>query len=242
MPPSRSAAAPARHDLYTRIHKALRLFMSDTLARIGRADGEAPAELRAAMAQLRSLLALLRQHTQHEHDVVRPVLEARLPGATMRSEADHAAHLEAIDALHDAADELDASTPAERAAMLAGLYRELALLAALHFQHMHDEETTLAPALWTVCDDAELRALEQRILSRQLPQEQAESLRWIAASASVPELLGMLATVRRIAPPAAFAGLLGQVCELMDEPRRERLVRALSDEGDDSGAQSSTMS
>jgi hypothetical protein len=63
---SKPAAAP-RLDLYAPIHKALRLFMGDTLARVGRIDLSDSADSSATLQQLDALLELCRGHVAHEN-------------------------------------------------------------------------------------------------------------------------------------------------------------------------------
>lgn len=63
---ARAAATVARHDIYSGIHRALRLFMSDTLGRIGALDPSDAGQLGAALSQRFPLLALCRSHVGND--------------------------------------------------------------------------------------------------------------------------------------------------------------------------------
>ena len=83
-PASASAAtvapAVARFDLYAGVHKGLRLFMADTLTRVGRLDLDDEPELAATLGQLDELLEICRSHLGHENQFVHTAIEARRPG------------------------------------------------------------------------------------------------------------------------------------------------------------------
>ena len=55
-PAARADSAAPRADLYAPIHKALRLFMTDTLQRIGSLDTADADEMQATLGQLDAIL------------------------------------------------------------------------------------------------------------------------------------------------------------------------------------------
>ena len=80
--------APAgRRDFYAPIHKALRLFMTRTLATVGSTDPADAQEVRATLDLLERLLALCESHLKHENEFVHPALERlrRLAGSPHES-------------------------------------------------------------------------------------------------------------------------------------------------------------
>ena len=81
-PRAAATQAPAglRHDLYAGIHKALRLFMTRTLTRVGSTDAADAAALALSLQQVEALLALCASHLQHENDFVHPALERARTG------------------------------------------------------------------------------------------------------------------------------------------------------------------
>ncbi|MCE4558162.1 hemerythrin domain-containing protein [Roseateles cellulosilyticus] len=200
----------ARFDLYAHIHKALRLFMTDTLQQLGRVDVEDPHDLGATLAQLDALLDAARHHVDKENRFVHPAIEARRSGTSATIAGEHVEHLETIAALQAAGAALRA-LPSSAAAH--GLYRQLAAFVADNFEHMAVEESVHNEALWATYTDEELLALHHSILSSIPPQEMSQTLRWM-----IPALT-----------PAERAVVLGGLPEPVQQPVLDS-ARALLDD------------
>lgn len=223
--PVKAGPAAPRVDLYSGIHKALRLFMTDTLLRVGRLDAGDADELAATLAQLRSLLELCRSHVAHENEFVHAAIEARRPGVSQRIAAEHVEHLDAIAALEAEVVAL-AALPREPAAQR--LYRHLARFIGENFEHMHVEETTHNAALWSLYSDAELLEVHQRILAAVDPAEMGLVLRWMLPAMSPAERAGMLGEMQRQMPPEAMRGVLDLARAHLDDGAWGKLARALN--------------
>jgi hypothetical protein len=201
-------AAPARHDIYAAIHKALRLHMADTLTRIGRTDPFDDAEVGGAMQQVGELLDLCEQHLDKENHVLHPALERARPGSTAHIEADHVSHVEAIADLRDLAGLVADTRGESRAGALARLYRATARFVGHNFEHMAYEEAEHNAVLWAAYDDAQILALEQQIVSSIEPQAMAALLRWFLPALNAPERAAMLRGMQAGMPESVFAGVL----------------------------------
>ncbi len=221
------AATGPRLDFYAPIHKALRLFMGDTLVRVGCMDSGDLADVRGAIDQLQGLLGLLRSHLGHENDFVHPAIEARRAGGSARIAAEHEEHLASIDALECEANAMTAAPVPERERLALRLYRHLALFIAENLQHMHVEETSHNSQLWAAYRDDELLALHEELLASIPPAEMATVLRWMAPALSHAELFGMLQGMRAGMPPEAFTGVLDLVRERLPYARWGKLAAAL---------------
>lgn len=211
---------PTRYDIYAPIHKALRLFMTDTLACLGRLDLDDPQDLSAGLARLDALLDAAVCHLQHENEFVHPAIEARRSGASERIAGEHREHLDAIATLRMAAGVLRAE-PSPAAAHR--LYRQLAAFVAENFEHMDVEETRHNQALWAAYDDAELQAIEGRILASIDAQEMSLWLRWMLPAFSPAERAQLIAGL----PPEARAPVLAEARERLDDAAWAKLCRAL---------------
>ena len=187
----KTTAAP-RLDIYANIHKGLRAMMMDTLAAVGRADVDDAAALHAVCERVLVLCDTCASHLEHENEFVHPAMEAHRPGSTAQIAAEHEDHLTAITELCAMARALRTDSPAQAQAALA-LYRKLALFVAENFVHMHAEEAEHNPVLWASHTDAELQALEGRIVASMPPAQNLLFLRWM-----IPAL-----------PPIERAALLG---------------------------------
>ncbi len=224
-----AAAAPAlpRADLYAPIHKALRLFMSDTLARVGAMDAADQAEVGSAIDQLLALLQLLRSHLQHENHFLHPALEARRPGSSSVAADQHDEHRASIDALECEANAMAAAPAPQRDSLALRLYRHLALFVAENLQHMHVEETAHNHALWAAYGDADLMALHDELVASVPAPEMGLVLHWMAPALSHAELAGMLGAMQADMPPENFRDVLTLVRSRLPEPRWDKLARAL---------------
>lgn len=221
------AATGPRLDFYAPIHKALRLFMTDTLVRVGCMDSGDLADVRGAVDQLQGLLGMMRSHLGHENHFVHPAIEARRAGGSARIAEEHEEHLASIDALECEANAMTAAPVAEREVLALRLYRHLALFVAENLQHMHVEETSHNTQLWAAYRDDELIALHEELLASIPPAEMATVLRWMAPALSHTELFGMLQGMRAGMPPEAFMGVLDLVRERLPYARWGKLAAAL---------------
>lgn len=221
--PALSTAAP-RVDMYLPIHKALRLFMSDTLTRVGRLDLDDPLEMAATLGQLEGLLEVCRGHLGHENDYIHTAIEARRPGASLRIAGEHEEHLEAIAALES---EAAALRTWPGAAAAHRLYRHLALFIAENFAHMNIEETAHNAALWELYSDAELNGIHDRLLASIDPAEMAGVLRWMLPALNPAERAAMLREMRQQMPPPVFQGIIELVRPRLDASAWRKLVRDL---------------
>ena len=225
-PVSAAPAAP-RMDFYAGIHKALRLFMNDTLAALGRMDAEDPAEVGAVLAQFGTLLDVLADHVKHENTFVHTAIEARRPGGAAVTADAHEDHVATIAQLREEGLRLAALPAAQRAAAAHRLYVHLALFIAENLQHMQVEETVNNAALWALYTDAELLEIHDRLVASVAPQTMVEILRWMAPAFAPQELAGMLGGMRAGMPPEAFRGLVEVAKGSVDAARWAKIERLL---------------
>lgn len=227
--PSAACTPPARdrYDGYMGIHKALRLFMTDTLTRIGRTDPGDDVEVSATLAQVRELLGLCELHVKDENDFLHPAMERARPGSAARAQQEHVQHLEAIHDLADLAGLIADTRGAARDTALARLYRAMALFVAENFEHMLIEETRHNAALWAHYSDAELAALHDALLASIPPHEMMTTLRWLVPHMAHGERCALLADMRAHAPAPAFEAALGVVRPHLSERDWGKLVQSL---------------
>lgn len=166
----------ARPDLYAAVHKGLRLFMADTLVRLGRLDAAAPDEVQRTLAQMAQVLQLYAEHTRLENDHLHTALEARRPGISARIGSEHLDHAEALTELQAEAAALPVDPPP---AALLRLYRRFSRFVAMGLEHMVAEETRHNAALWELLGDDELLTLQQRLQAALPPERLALLLRWM---------------------------------------------------------------
>jgi hypothetical protein len=213
-----------RVDLYSTIHKALRLFMTDTLGRVGWLDTDDSVEVDATLAQVGALLEACRSHLEKEDKFVHSAIEARQPGASERIAGEHVAHLDTIAALEAEAVSLRACPSAPAALRF---YRHLARFVGENLEHMHVEETLHNATLWAAYSDAELAEVHHRILASIEPAEMAQTLRWMVPAMSPTERAGMFLDMQQQMPPEALRGVLEIARPHLSDGAWAKLARAL---------------
>jgi len=208
-PAAAALPAPAnRYDGYAGIHKALRLFMCNTLTRVGSTDPFDTGEVEATLTQVRDLLELCELHIKDENEFIHPALERARPGNAEHLRDEHVQHTEAIEDLRDLTCLIADTQGAARSAALGRLYRALALFVAENFEHMHVEETEHNPVLWAHYTDAELIAIERELVASIPPTLMLRTMHWFMPGLNAPERAGMLGGMQMGMPPEAFLGVL----------------------------------
>jgi len=198
-----------RHDIYGPIHKGIRLALSDLLVRLGNTDFADETAARELLGAVRRQLILSAGHLHHEEVEIHGALEARAPGATLTLQADHDHHRRAFETLEAAIDAVEAAPPTERAAPARQLYLAFSQFAAADLAHMAEEELVVLPLLHRLFDDAELIAMEARIVGAISPEKTIEYLKLMIPAMNPAERAGFLAFVRAGAPPEVFDAILG---------------------------------
>ncbi|HEY0956358.1 MAG TPA: hemerythrin domain-containing protein [Roseateles sp.] len=213
-------SAATRLDLYAHIHKALRLFMTDTLQQLGRVDIDDPLDLAATLTQLDALLDAAAHHVEKENTYVHPAIEARRAGASAAIEAEHEEHLDAIATLRA---EGAALRTMPSAAAAQRLYRRFAAFVAHNFEHMGVEESRHNQALWAAYTDEELFEIHGRILASIGPREMSDILRWMIPALSPAERVMIIGGM----PPAVQAPVLASARAWLNDGAWAKLCRAL---------------
>ncbi|HMN87370.1 MAG TPA: hypothetical protein PKA74_15480, partial [Bauldia sp.] len=157
--------AAERHDIYDIIHRGLRKAEMDLLSRLGALDPADPAAVAAILADFRRLLVLGRYHLVDENDHIHTALEAKRPGASASLAHDHAEHEVSFMEIELMLADIEAAPASRRKPLLKALYHRYSDFVAHDFAHMLEEETVVQPVLQDLFSDAELRAIEGRIIA-----------------------------------------------------------------------------
>ena len=220
-------AAPRRVDLYSGIHKAMRMMMCDTLVALGRLDTADAEELASTLARLRQAISLARQHLHKEDHHVHPAMESRRRGSTAGMRRDHRGHETAFEHLEALALRVECSHGPARDEAALELYRAFALHMAVDFVHMQTEETENNAVLWEHFDDGELAAIHRAILASIPAPLLVEYLRWLAPAMTPAERAELVSGMRAAMPAEAFAGVAALVRSVLGEHDWKKLLAAL---------------
>ncbi|WP_404383103.1 hemerythrin domain-containing protein [Caenispirillum salinarum] len=227
----------SRYDIYRPIHKGLRAFMAETMVAVGRMDAADATDTAEVLARVRGLLDICHGHLRHEEDHVHPAMEARVPGSTAGTEAEHHDHRAGLDAVSRAAEAVAAApSPETRAEAGHALYLALARMVGENLTHMDMEEDRNNAILRAAYTDSELHAVEQGIVASLAPEEAQVILRWIIPNLTPAERAQALRAMRGDMPAPAFDGLLAMLRQHLSPIERAKLDAALAAPADAAAA------
>jgi len=212
-----------RPHLYSNVHKAIRSMLGELVIAVGRTDFTTGSEVCALRARFDAVVVLLEVHAHKEDVFILPLLREHAPALAQELDSAHHAQHQQLATL---VAELAAIAAAPSANVQARANRfgvALARIVGELFTHMSDEEERAMPALWDKMDDLAILEVEHRLIGstppEQLdqwlvimfpalsPNERAEMLAGVRASAPAPVFDGMLKLISRVLPPRDFARL-----------------------------------
>jgi hypothetical protein len=197
--------------MYTLVHKGLRAFMSDVLVTVGRLDGSDDADVADALAKVRQLVEICRDHLFHENNFLHTAMNARRPGSASAAANQHVDQEEAFDQLQGLVLAVERSDGRDMARNILRLYRSLALFLAHNLEHMELEEGDNQATLWDAYSDEELLAIHKLLLASVAPERMRVYLRWILPNATHAERFGILNELQFAMPQNVFEGVLQMV-------------------------------
>ena len=226
---SASASAP-RFDLYRMIHKTLRKQMFDTVYALGRVDVVDDLEFHAALDSVNTLAEACEHHLQKENNYVHPAMEARSPGSTRQILDEHFEHIEDIDFIRAEVTRIRGVASEARAAETHRLYLHLTHFVADNLKHMRHEELEHNAVLWAKYSDAELMAIEQRIIANVAPEEMMAILKVAIPAIAHQERAAMLGGMKQSEMPRqAFEAVVQLAREGLATRDWDKLARAIGE-------------
>ncbi len=186
-----------RDDLFTSIHKALRLALFDLTVQAGRTDWTNPTDVAALGARWRPLLVLLHAHTSHEDQHILRILDVHDPNIT---EPIAEQHRDLEDLLDHVAERFEAvlADPAPDTGL--ALYRDLARFVAGYLPHLHEEETRIMARIWETCTDEELATTRAALTAAMSPDVTATTIEYMLPAVDLPTRRALVARVTATAP------------------------------------------
>ena len=194
-------------DLYKDVHKGIRSEMFSLIESAGNADPSDRCACVAVSDHVRSVVAFLDMHAEHEDAAILPDLEAHLPAMAERIATDHAAFDRRTVALVDlAATAADAAGPEQRR-LTHQLYLDLAAFASSYLAHQDFEERELMPALFEAVGFEAVLGIHQAIVGAIPPAEMVTSLAVMLPAMNLDDRAELLGGMRAGAPAEVFQGV-----------------------------------
>jgi hypothetical protein len=201
-------SGPHRYNLYTKIHKGLRIAQTALMNRMGSTDFENEESCAALLSDLRGHLVLAASHLDSEDTFIHPALEARKPGASRIIANQHDHHAKSFEAIHGLIDAVEKAAPADRAALGYRLYLRFSAFFADDLQHMLEEETVVMETMQSLYTDEELIGIEMQIVAAIPPEKMAQYVPLMAKGINRKERADWMAGVRLGVPAEVFGQIL----------------------------------
>lgn len=194
-----------RIDLYTAVHKAQRYHLFRLSNDMGKADFADAAASDAAYAELRHLIAHLRDHAKNEETYIHPLF-AKLGEQGDRLAREH----------HDLEDELSKLENLANEKNGKDAYSAYTRFLGIYLLHLAEEEKAQAHILWPNYSDEDLAAVFGRFKAERAPAAAKADLEFMFPALSVPELTGMFKGMKASAPAPAFQGACDLAAKTLD--------------------------
>jgi hemerythrin HHE cation binding domain-containing protein len=221
-------AVPARTDFYTVVHKGLRKRLFDTVVLAGTTNYADPTDRAKLAATVAEVVTLLREHAQHEDELLHPIIAEVLPEVASTLTSEHEEHNRALDEVERAFE----VAIAERTGAAGHLaYRVLARFTAHFLAHIEEEEAGQAQ-VWELAGEARLAAgMTAFKRSRTLDQNLAGWANMLPAM-NPAERAAMFRSLRVGAPEAVFAAasrLAERVLDRLEEDSTASVTTAFEE-------------
>jgi iron-sulfur cluster repair protein YtfE (RIC family) len=217
-----------RFDMYSAIHKAIRLMLANAMVAAGQLDTDDDEAITRLGGQVQQLADHCQRHLEHENAFVHTAIEARAPGMSGRIAGEHEQHESDIRTLRHYLRALVSAPHGERAPAAAALYHALALFTAHNLEHMYIEETEHNRLLWQHYSDAEIAGIHARLLAHIPPPESQMTMRFMLPAMAPAERLATLRGMKAAAPAFVFDGMLGLAKSVLPAPEWQKLDAGLS--------------
>jgi hypothetical protein len=153
---------------------------------------------------VRSIVAFLVQHAEHEDGAIQPVLERELPELAARVALDHAMLEERMADLVGFADAAVAAPAGEGRFACHRLYLELAAFTGAYLGHQDVEERVVMPMLEAAVGVEAVIGLHGQIIGSIPPQELGVGIALMLPAMNVDDRTELLGGIRATAPAEAF--------------------------------------
>lgn len=214
-------------DLYRDIHKAIRAELFALTHDAGRIDPADRVARAAVASHVDDVVALLRDHADHEDGAIQPVLWDQLPTLAGIVEADHGALEDRMDTLVEMAGGLVVATEGEQVGRTHRLYLELASFTGEYLRHQDVEERVIMPAIEAAVGPQRCGELHGAIVGSIPPEELMRSLALMLPAMNVNDRVELLGGMRANGSAEVVEAVLTLAAGVLDPVDHAMLLRRL---------------
>jgi hemerythrin-like domain-containing protein len=220
----------SRFNIFSQIHKSLRVLLYDTATLIGRTDFEDQEQYEITAGRVREVTSAFDNHAHHEDTMVLPMIERYEPSVVDAFEQEHVEDHALSRKLNDSLTALDLAVSSSAKQELGiSLMHSFNDFMIFNLKHMYKEETVLNNILWRHYSDEELLQTNQRIVSVIPPHEMAFSSQWMMRALSNGEIITWLRNVERSAPEFVYRPLFATAERELEAIRFRKILEGLSE-------------
>lgn len=197
-----------RYNIFNQIHKALRALLYDTALTLQQTSFGNADEAEAALEKVKQVLAVFDKHAACEDSNILPAIQQYEPSLTDAFEQEHVQDHVLAEKLADLVAGFEKQTLAEdRLSIGHTILHSFIAFMTFNLDHMAKEETVLNERLWRYYSDAEIMALNQKIVASIPADESAFASAWMMKGMSNSEITAWLKAVQENAPESVFSNL-----------------------------------
>ncbi|HVZ57699.1 MAG TPA: hypothetical protein VG870_13660 [Chitinophagaceae bacterium] len=220
----------ARFNIFNQIHKALRALLYDTALTLQQTSFEQEAQAALALEKVRDVAEHFDKHAEHEDHFILPAILQYEPSVADAFEKEHVEDHALGHKLRGMLVAFDHAVTAEEK-IQAGRDITTAFIHFMTFnlEHMAKEEVVLNGLLWRYYSDADLLALNQRIVQSIPPQEANRVQPWMMRGLNNTEIIQWLRAVERAAPEFVFNALFAVAEQELPAHRFRQIMEGYTD-------------
>jgi hemerythrin-like domain-containing protein len=214
-------------DLFTQVHKALRLTMYETGRDLQRLDCSNSALVKKIIAEIKQLLSMMNVHGNHEDNLVFINIERHTQNGKIKDLYKQHYVLNGVaDSINDLLDNIERTWEPEKTKELClelnSLYNEY---LGLQIKHLNDEEKYILPLTFEFLNDKELAEIRVQIQKSYSEEEYRIWIAWFIKALSIYELTGLIEGIKHEAPTHVFESIIITAKEILTTDEFEMIVK-----------------
>lgn len=204
-------------DLFTPVHKALRLLLYETGKNLQKLDYSDPASIKKNIAEIKQLLSMMNVHGNHEDNLIFINIERYTQDDRIKDLYKQHHILNGVaDSMTDILDSIEKAGNNEKTLELCSelnsLYNEY---LGMQIKHLNDEEKYILPLTYEFLNDKELTEIRSQIQKSFSSDEYRIWAVWFIKSLSIDELAGFMAGTKAGSPAPVFESIMNTAKEIL---------------------------
>lgn len=217
-------------DLFTPVHKALRLMLYETGSELQRLDCSDSLSVKKIVADIKQLLSMMNVHGNHEDNLIFINIERYTQNDRIKDLYKQHHVLNGVaDSINDILDIIESTRKPEKTKELCfelnSLYNEY---LGMQIKHLNDEEKYILPLTYEFLNDKELTEIRSQIQKSFSPDEYRIWAAWFIKSLSMDELAGFITGAKTSSPALVFENIMKTAKGILPADEFEILINKIN--------------